>query len=107
LFFQLLTDSEMVPLLAQQNAVIRKLESPPEAQVSLYPGSVREQYLSYFEPQVRFDAIRCWLRYRDLDDIDAWVPTLAPTLGDLAERAATWLSPDAVSLGKGSLIPPG
>ena len=105
LFFQLLTDEEIAPLLTQQNTVIRSLPSPPATQVDLYPaGPVRQQYLKYFQPQQRFDVVGCWFRYRTARDVAIWgglISALAPLLVD---RAIALLQPDVLHLGAGSLV---
>jgi hypothetical protein len=105
LFFQLLTAEELETLLAQQNRVIGSRPKPPAEQVSLYPeGPVRRMYLSYFEPQSAFDAVRCWLRYGRLADVREWADALAPIVRPLNERADAYLSPERLALGQGCLL---
>jgi len=105
LFFQLLTSAEAARLLARQNAVIESLVRPPVAQVEAYPaGSVRDQYLAYFEPQVEFDAVRCWLRFRTRADVTGWADALSPLLADLVDRGDKVLREDKRVLGKGPLL---
>jgi hypothetical protein len=82
------------------------LPAPSAQHVELYPaGGVRERYLSYFQPQTRFDAIDCWLRFRDLDDVDGWAATLGPLVPIMASRAAAFMRSDTLHLGRGSLLP--
>ena len=105
LFFQLLTDAELRVLLERQNAVIDALAPPPSAQVEAYPaGPVRDQYLAYFDPQEKFDAVRCWLRFRSTADVAAWVDSLSPLLGPLLDRAEAVLRSEERFLGKGALL---
>jgi hypothetical protein len=105
LFFQLLTDEEMAPLLAQQNAVIRSLPSPPAQQIDLYPaGMVRQQYLKYFQPQERFDVVGCWFRYRTDRDVATWGRLISPLATVLMERANALLEPDVLYPHQGSLV---
>lgn len=106
LFFQLLTEEERQGLLARQNRIIDSLPQPPPEQVQLYPaGGVRDIYLSYFEHQSKFDAVRCWLRYRTVDDLRGWASALSPLVRPLVTRAATYLSMDRRVLGQGYLLP--
>jgi hypothetical protein len=106
LFFQLLTEAEIAALLAQQNAVIRSLPTPPATQVDLYlAGPVRQQYLKYFQPQQQFDPVACWLRYRTDGDVLTWGRLIAPLAIVLLERASSALEPDVLHLGKGPLKP--
>lgn len=104
-FFQLLTSHELAAVLARQNEVIRALPKPPANQIDLYPdGRVRQEYLSWFEAQEGFDAIRTWLRYRRISDLDAWVRLLEAMIGAMVERAAEHLRTDTRHLGRGSLV---
>jgi hypothetical protein len=105
LFFQLLTPGEIRTLLDKQNQVIRSLSKPPAEHVEQYPaGPVRDQYLSYFEDQGRFDAIQSWLRFRHSLHIDEWVEALDPLVGKLFERATRCLERQTLHLGRGSLL---
>lgn len=105
LFFQLLTSQEGAAVLACQNRVIQALPRPPAAQVELYPdGPVRRMYLSYFESQEGFDPVRSWMRYRTMDDLDAWVRTLEPLMGAMVSRAEEYLRRETRHLGRGSLV---
>ena len=105
MFFQLLTDGELVRLLAQQNEVIRRLPKPPIVQIEAYPaGPVREVYLSWFREQKGFDAIRTWMRYRTLADVDEWVNVLGPLVASFVRRAEVYLTRGTVHLGRGSLV---
>jgi hypothetical protein len=105
MFFQLLSDEELARLLAQQNEVIRRLPKPPTLQIEAYPaGPIREMYLSYFRDQQGFDAIRTWMRYRTLVDVDEWVNSLAPLVASFVSRSEVHLSRGTVHLGQGSLL---
>lgn len=103
LFFQLLADDELKKLLAQQNQVIASLGTPPQAQVDSYPEFLRPQYLSYFQPQDSFDAVKCWMRYRDLADIDRWMECLMPLFPALDGRVRGHLKNDEMYLGRGRI----
>ena len=105
LFFQLLTSSEQAQLLAQQNRIIRSLQHPPQAHIDLYPaGPVRNQYLSYFQPQNEFDAINCWLRVKTTGDVESWAKSIEPLLALMLERATELLVPETLYLGQGALL---
>ena len=105
MFFQLLQESEIAQLLAQQNRVIGSLPAPPDAQVGIYPaGTVRQMYLSYFQPQSGFDSVRTWLRFTSTDDIEAWVQLLAPLVAPVLDRAEVVVKAGTRHLGKGSLL---
>lgn len=105
LYFQLLTRDERQLLLDQQNRFIDRLPKPPPRHAQLYPeGIVRETYLEYFQHQLTFDAVRCWLRYLDETDIMGWVPLLSQLVQPLVERASIFLSPDRRDLGRGYLL---
>ena len=105
MFFQLLTKQELTTLLAQQNRVIRRLPQPPTVQIEAYPtGPVRDVYLSWFREQGVFDAIRSWMRYRTLADVDEWVGVLAPLVGSFVRYAEVYLRRGTVHLGRGSLV---
>lgn len=105
LFFQLLNKRELAELLVHQNEIIRSLPKPPSEHVGLYPGGpVRDQYLKYFESQIEFDAINCWLRYRTGADVSSWPSLLAPLVTPLLERGSILLDPQVRHLGKGSLL---
>jgi hypothetical protein len=103
LFFQLLSQDEVTLLLGMQNRIIASLPQPPSSRVQAYPEFVRDQYLSYFRPQAEFDAIKCWLRYRDLADVTAWADVLGSLLPDLDERARRTLKADQMYLGRGAI----
>jgi hypothetical protein len=61
-------------------------------------------YLSYFFPQNGFDAVRSWLRYGCIEDLDAWIPDLESVLDPLLERGDRVLDPAVIHLGQGSLL---
>jgi hypothetical protein len=106
LFFQLLNDRELSVLLSQQNKIIESLPQPPDGQITVYPaGPVRRQYLNYFEPQQKFDAVESWLRYRFAADVLTWANLLGPLVEPLLARASTVLQPDVLHLGAGYLLP--
>jgi hypothetical protein len=105
MFFQLLTQEELARILAQQNRVIRRLPKPPIVQIEAYPtGPIRDVYRSWFREQVEFDAIRPWMRYRTLADVDEWVGLLGPLVGSLVSRAEVYVRRGTVHLGRGSLV---
>jgi hypothetical protein len=104
MFFQLLTRQELAGVLAQQNNVIRTLPRPPAAQVEAYPSSLRPTYLSWFDSQQGFDAIKSWMRYRTSSDVDAWAGTLRPLIGVTVDRGVRYLRRGTVHLGRGSLV---
>lgn len=105
LFFQLLTAEELTTVLEQQNRVIRALPRPTTTHVEVYSaGRVRQQYLSWFEPQSGFDAIRSWMRYRSVHDVESWVGTLRPFMSVMVDRGADYLRRDTRHLGRGSLV---
>jgi hypothetical protein len=104
-FFQLLRPDELASILEHQNRIIASLPGPPKSHVALYPaGMIREQYLSYFRPQHAFDAVDSWLRFRTLLDVEMWSRVFRPLLGNLVHRAATYLDPASLHLGRGSLV---
>jgi hypothetical protein len=104
LYFQLLPEDITAKLLAHQNEVIGRLDQPPASHVDLYPSVARPQYLSYFERQVRFDAVKSWLRFRNESDIGQWIELLKPFFPVLNENAQAILEPDVMHLGKGNLL---
>lgn len=104
LFFQLLSNDELRPLLDLQNRIIESLPLPPEAQINSYPEFLRAQYRSYFQPQAAFNAVQSWLRYRTLADVDRWMEMLAPLMSTVHERARTRLNADQMYLGRGQLL---
>ncbi len=105
LFFQLLLPDELTKVLAQQNLVRLSLPIPTSDHAAAYPaGAVRDMYLSYFEPQTRFDPVSCWLACRSADHVGLWASTLAPLLPVMAERAERLLNDETVHLGQGSLL---
>lgn len=103
LFFQLLTDDELEALLRNQNQVIAALSPPPEGHTNAYPEFLRPQYLSYFQPQDSFDAVKSWMRYRDLNDVDRWIELLTPLLPAIDRRARENLKSDQTYLGRGRI----
>jgi len=105
LFFQLLNRDELSSLVAYQNRVIADLPKPPKDQVDTYPEFLRHQYLSYFEPQQGFDAVKSWMRYRTLAHVDGWSEILGSLLPQLDKRARSSLRPDQLYLGKGPIVP--
>ncbi|HEV7680394.1 MAG TPA: hypothetical protein VGQ42_17675 [Candidatus Dormibacteraeota bacterium] len=104
MFFQLLTSAELQTLLEQQNTVITGLPRPPQSHVDGYPATLRDHYLSWFEPQSKFTAIDAWMRYRSLSDLDAWAAILVPLMPVLIERATTYLDGTTLQLGSHSLL---
>jgi hypothetical protein len=104
-FFQLLTTEELRVLLARQNEVINSLPKPPRSHIEQYPeGLVRKTYLGYFERQVSFDAVNCWLRYYTDADVCVWSELLGSLVSPLVKRAASILHPDERYLGRGFLL---
>ena len=104
LFFQLLGKSELEAVLKLQNRIISSLPAPLPSHIERYPPVVRQQYFSYFEPQEDFDAIRCWLRYRTLADVESWCQLLEPILRPLLYRARSTLKADEMYLGRGAIL---
>jgi len=105
LFFQLLLPDEVAHLLSIQNAMIKRTPHPPPEHVNAYPvGPVRDMYLSYFQPQREFDAIKCWLRSRTVEDVQVWTDALSELLPVMLERARSILDPTVRVLGLGNLV---
>jgi hypothetical protein len=102
LFFQLLPPREYGILLTHQNQIIGSLERPPAIHVRSYPKFLQSQYLSYFQPQTDFDAVQSWLRYKTLEDVDAWMTILTPMIPTLHAQAIK-LKSDQIYLGRGNV----
>jgi hypothetical protein len=95
----LVSDDEFVDLVRLQNHVITSLGSPPASHVATFPESLRNQYLTAFNPIANPSRGQFWMRFATEEHLGDWWSCIAPLLPTVVARAWT-LDPHTLQLGK-------